>query len=73
MRRLLAGSGMAPCPTPHGEDGDPDPDRSRRDGAGDQDPSRVTELAAGRVADHRDEVPNRPMAGKPCGEASLEA
>lgn len=72
MRRLVAGCRVAPRHAAHGEDGDPDSDRGRRDSAGEQDPSRVPQLAPGRVADGRDEVLKRPVARQPRGEASLE-
>jgi hypothetical protein len=72
MRRLVARRGVAACHAPHGEDGDPDAERGGRYGAGEEDPSRVAQLTAGRVADRRDEVLKRPVARQSRGEASLE-
>jgi hypothetical protein len=73
VRRLLAGCGMPSSDAPHGEEGHADPDRGRRDGAGEEDAARVTELAAGGVPDCRDQVADRPVARQPRGETGLEA
>jgi hypothetical protein len=73
VRRLLAGGGMPSRDAPHGEEGDANADRGRRDGASEQDPARVTELAARGLPDGRDQVPDRPVARQTRGETGLEA
>ena len=72
MRRLVAGLRVASGDAPHRQEGHADPDGGRRDGTGDQDPSRVAELAPGRLADRRDEVSDRSVARQSRGETRLE-
>jgi hypothetical protein len=72
MRRLVAGLRVASGDAPHREERHADPDGGRRDGPGDQDLSRVAELAPGGLADRRDEVSNRAVTRQARGETRLE-
>jgi hypothetical protein len=72
MRRLLVGRVPASTPS-QGEEGDPQADRRGRDGAGDEDPSGVSQLASRRVTDRRHQVAHGAVAGQPRRETGFEA
>ena len=73
MRRLLVSRRVASRTPAEREKGDPYSDRGRRDGTGDEDPARVPQLAARRIADGSHEVPDRAVARQSRSEAGLEA
>jgi hypothetical protein len=68
----MAGRGMAPPHAADGNERDASPNGCRRDESGDQDPSRMAELATNGIADRSGQLRKRPTPGQACSQASLE-